>query len=223
MVVSVLRSAAAHVLVDDVATPALADEQAHHVFRVMRVRDGDDVTVTDGHGRWRACRAVGNDIEPIAAPETVARRERQLTVGFAIPKQDRPEWIVQKLTEIGIDRVVLLVAERSVVKWPADRAAKHLAKLRRVADEALQQSRGVWLPTIEGPVTASDFLPAAVVAEPGAPPISVADTAIAIGPEGGWTDRELEHAAATVSIGSNVLRVETAAIVAATRISMHAE
>ena len=220
---SVLRHAAAHVLVDDVATPVLTDDQAHHVFRVLRVRDGEVVTVTDGRGRWCACRASGTDIEPIDAPTLVEPRRRPLTVGFAIPKQDRPEWIVQKLTEIGIDRIVLLHAERSVVRWTADRATKHVAKLLRVAAEALQQSRGVWLPAIEGPLTAADFLPSAAAAEPGARPISADDTSIAIGPEGGWTADELEWAAGTVSVGSTVLRVETATIVSASRIVMHAE
>lgn len=220
---SVLRNAAAHVLVGDVAAPALSGDQAHHLFRVLRVRDGEMVTATDGRGRWCACRASGTDIEPIEAPILVERRQRPLTVGFAIPKQDRPEWIVQKLTELGLDRIVLLHAERSVVRWPADRTAKRLAKLQRVAAEALQQSRGVWLPAIEGPLTAEDFLPSASAAEPGAEAITAADTTIAIGPEGGWTADELGRAAGSVSLGSTVLRVETAAIVAGSRIVMHAE
>ncbi|MEO6652602.1 MAG: RsmE family RNA methyltransferase [Ilumatobacteraceae bacterium] len=220
---SVLRTAAAHVLVRDVGSPALSDDQAHHVFRVLRVRDGAVVTVTDGRGRWRACRATGTDLEPTDEPTLVGRRPCPLTVGFAIPKQDRPEWIVQKLTEIGIDRIVVLHAERSVVRWSPDRATRHVAKLHRVAAEALQQSRGVWLPEIDGPLPALAFLASAAAAEPGARPISVGDATIAIGPEGGWTSEELSRSVDTVSIGSTVLRVETAAIVAASRIVMHAE
>ena len=122
------------------------------------------MTVTDGRGRWRACRSVDGAVEPVGEVQEVPRRAVPLTVGCTMPKQDRPEWIVQKLTEIGVDRIVLLHAERSVVRWADDRAARHLTKLRRVAAEALQQSRGVWLPTVEGPLPALDVLPTAAAA-----------------------------------------------------------
>ena len=124
---------------------------------------------------------------------------------------------------MGVDRIVLLHAERSVVRWNGERADRHVAKLRRVAAEAMQQSRGVWLPEIAGPVPASDVLPTAAAAEPGATPIGAEHSVVAIGPEGGWSPDELAVAATTVSIGATVLRVETAAIVAAARMVMHAE
>jgi 16S rRNA (uracil1498-N3)-methyltransferase len=218
-----LRSASAHILVDDVAVPVLTDDAAHHLFRVLRIRGGEPVTVTDGRGSWRACRTLGADLEPVSEVAAERRRATTLTVACAIPKQDRPEWIVQKLTELGIDRIVLMQAERSVVRWSDERGAKQLAKLRRVAEEALQQSRGVWLPELSGPVDASDVLPTAVAAEPGAPPIGSGVDTIAIGPEGGWSQAELARAMGSASIGSTVLRVETAAIVAAARMIMHTE
>ena len=77
------------------------------------------------------------------------------------------------------------------------------------------QSRRVWLPEISGPVPAVEVLPGFAVAEPGGRPLTEADTAIAIGPEGGWSPKELEVAASTVSLGPHVLRVETAAVAAA--------
>ena len=154
-------------MVADVDHPAIDDATAHHLFRVLRVRDGDAVTVTDGHGRWRACRAVGGELLADVEATAAAARSATTTVAFAIPKSDRPEWIVQKLTELGVARIVLLHAERSVVRWEPDRAARHVAKLRRVAVEALEQSRGVWLPDIVGPVPAVDVLPGIAVAEPG--------------------------------------------------------
>ena len=223
MTSEVLRGAAAHVLVDDVDVPALSDAELHHVFRVLRVRPGETVTVTDGVGHWRACRAGDGALETIGEVHEIVRRSRSLMVACAIPKQDRPEWIVQKLIELGVDRIVLLQAERSVVRWSADRAERHVAKLRRVAAEALQQSRGVWLPEIAGPLPAIDVLPTAAAAEPGAAPLGADHTVVAIGPEGGWSRDELAAAATTVSIGATVLRVETAAIVAAARMVMHAE
>jgi 16S rRNA (uracil1498-N3)-methyltransferase len=216
-----LRRAAAHVLIDDVSVPVLDEQSDHHVFRVLRVSDGEIVTVTDGSGGWRVCRAAGAAIEPDGEEQFEPAPANPLTIAFTVPKQDRPEWIVQKLTEIGVDRIVVLHAERSVVRWDAERATKHLVKLVRVAREAIQQSRQVWLPQIEGPVAAIEFVPDAVVAEPGGRAVQAADRVIAVGPEGGWSPAELVAAADQVSLGGTVLRVETAALVAATRAIDH--
>ena len=212
-----LRRSAAHVVVDDVDVPVLADADAHHVFRVLRVSDGQLVSVTDCGGRWRVCRAVGGALEPDGAVVDEPRPTAPVTIGFAIPKQDRPEWIVQKLTELGVDRIVLLHADRSVVRWDTAKADKHVGKLNRVAVEAVQQCRRVWVPEVVGPVPAVAFLPTALAAEPGAPPDGGGAEPIAIGPEGDWSARELAAAAGQVSLGPTVLRVETAALVAAVR------
>lgn len=209
------RRAAAHALIADVDAPALGDATAHHLFRVLRVADGAAVTVTDGAGRWRVCRATAGALAPDGEVETVSAPSVPLTVAVAVPKADRPEWIVQKLTEVGVDRIVFLHAERSVVRWDAERADKHFAKLRRVAAEALEQSRRVWLPQVSGPVVAAALLPSAVAAEPGGRRLASGDRAIAIGPEGGWAPGELAAAADTVGLSDHVLRVETAALVAA--------
>lgn len=212
-----LRRASAHVLVEDVADPLLGDEAAHHLFRVLRIGDGEPVTVTDGAGHWRVCRARAGGVEPDGDLAFIPRSSTPITVALAIPKQDRPEWIVQKLTELGVDAIAFCHAERSVVRWDAERAAKHLAKLRAVAAAALEQSRGVWLPDIAGPRSVNELLPGAAAAEPGGRPLAVTDRVIAIGPEGGWSPAELALAAATVSLGDTILRVETAALAAAAR------
>jgi len=212
---AVVRSASAHLVVDDLAAVSLSDEAEHHVFRVLRVRDGELVTVTDGQGAWRACRASGRGLVPDGEVRHVDDERPPITIAWAIPKRDRPEWIVQKLTELGVARIVVLHADRSVVRWDGARADKHVEKLRKVAVEALQQSRGVMLPTVEGPVAAADLLPAAVAAEPGGRPLNGDDTVIAVGPEGGWSESELAAARDTVSLGRTVLRVETAALAAA--------
>ncbi|MEO6570020.1 MAG: RsmE family RNA methyltransferase [Ilumatobacteraceae bacterium] len=219
----VLRRAAAHLVVDDVRDVTIDEPQAHHLFRVLRVRDGDVVTVTDGRGAWRRCRAAGASVTADGEVHVEPDPTDPVTIAFAVPKHDRPEWIVQKLTEIGVDRIVLLHAERSVVRWGADRAERHVSKLQRVALEAVQQSRRVRLPTVSGPVPAVDVICAAAAAEPGGRAIVPTDRVIAIGPEGGWTDDELRRAAALVSLGSTVLRVETAAVCAAVRVVHHTE
>jgi len=210
-----LRRSAGHVLVADVAAPVLDDATTHHLGRVLRLRDGAAVTITDGAGHWRACRWVAADVDPcgdvIAEP-----RPAEVTVAAAPPKGDRLDWLVQKVTEVGVGRLVLLEAERSVVRWDGARAERQLARLRRVATEAAMQSRRVWLPELCGPVPAAAVLTTSAVAEPDGRPVGAGDRSIAIGPEGGWSPSELALAADRVSLGATVLRVETAAVVAAT-------
>jgi 16S rRNA (uracil1498-N3)-methyltransferase len=131
---------------------------------------------------------------------------------------------VQKLTEIGIDRIVPLITDRSVVRLDEDDATRRGERFRRIAREAGVQSRRVRLPVVEDPMTMANFLagldPAfaagTAIAEPGGGPVtSVLDT-ILVGPEGGWSDAELEQNSVRVGLGSGVLRAETAAVVAGT-------
>lgn len=210
-----LRGSAAHVLVTDVEQPVASVDAMHHLGRVLRLRDGEPVTVTDGAGRWRACAFGDERLEPVDEIRWVHPPATLLTIAVAAPKGDRLEWLIAKCTEVGVDRIVLLDAERSVVRWKEERVAKQLDRLRRVATEAAMQSRRVWLPEIAGPVAPDDVLSSAAVAEPGGRPVAQEDVSIAVGPEGGWSPAELACAHDTVSLGPHVLRVETAAVAAA--------
>lgn len=214
------RAAKAHVIVESGqlaggATIVPDDDTQHHLRRVLRLRDGDRISVTDGSGRW--CLGVvrsagGVVVEPVGAVVDEPRPELPMTLATAIPKGDRLDLLVQKATELGADRIVLLHTERSVVRWKPDRLEHQLARLRRLADEACRQSRRVWRPRIEGPLDAAAVLPEAVVAEPGGRPVRPTDTFVAIGPEGGWSPAELALATDRVDLGPNVLRTETAAL-----------
>jgi len=210
-----LRRSAGHVLVGDLAAPAPSPVAMHHLLRVLRLRDGESVTITDGAGGWRPCVVAGSGLEPTGGVRSVPRTRPELTIAVAPPKGDRLEWLVVKCTEVGIDRIVLLDAERSVVRWKGDRAAKQLDRLGKLVVEASMQSRRVWLPTIEGPVSSADVLKSAVASEPGGRSVTSSDVIVAVGPEGGWSPAELATASDTVSLGANVLRVETAAVAAA--------
>jgi 16S rRNA (uracil1498-N3)-methyltransferase len=210
-----LRRSAAHVLVADLAVPAVDAAQAHHLARVLRLRDGDVVTATDGAGRWRECRWADRALEP-AGEVVTTPAPREVTVAVAPPKGDRLDWLVQKVTEVGVTRLVLIAAERSVVRWDVERGTRQLDRLGRIAAEAAMQSRRVWLPDVVGPVPAAEVLAASAVAEPGGRPLTAEDRSIAIGPEGGWSPAELALAIDQVALSAHVLRVETAAIVAAT-------
>ena len=86
-----------------------------------------------------------------------AALEPALTVVFAPTKGERPEWVVQKLTELGIDRIVPLRSERSVVRWSGQRGQATAERLRRVAREAAAQCRRVWLPEVADTIAFEDL------------------------------------------------------------------
>jgi len=207
---------AAHAFVADLEAPELAPEDRHHLERVLRLRAGEGLTVSDGAGRWRVCR-FGPQLEISGPVQVEARPEPEITVALALTKGERFEWAVQKLTELGVDRIVPLAAARSVVRWEGERAAGHVERLRRVARHAAMQSRRARLPAV-APV--HDFrgaatLPGAAMAERGGDPPTLATPLILVGPEGGWDAEELGASLPRVGLGAHVLRAETAAVAAA--------
>jgi len=214
--VSARRRAAAQVLVSDPAQPVLEPADAHHLGRVLRLAPGEAVVVTDGRGHWAISRYRGDGTLEAGGPVEFDPPETPpLTVAFAPVKGERPEWVVQKLTELGIDRILLVAAARSVVRWDRDRARGVLERLCRVSTEAAAQSRRVWLPEISGVVGLDGLEPAGMaLAEPGGPPLGPGVTGIAVGPEGGWSDEELDSGLPAVGLARHVLRAETAAIAA---------
>lgn len=208
--------AAPHVLVADVEAPVLDDGAHHHLARVRRLRDGDSLTVTDGAGAWRSCAFRGTAVlEPAGDVVRVPAPDAPLTVAFALTKGDKPELVVQKLTELGIDRIVPFRAERSVVRWDEQKAARQHERLQAIARSACEQAHRCWLPVVE-PVTDVDDLArrGVVRADRGPVTLTAAVTAVAVGPEGGWTDAERARLPATTGLGPHVLRAETAAITA---------
>lgn len=204
-----------HVLVDAVDAPVVADDDRHHLSRVLRLRDGDPITVGDGAGRWRPCR-WGGAVEPVGEVVEVAAPSPRLGVAFALIKGGRPELVVQKLVELGVDDIRPFAAERSVVRWDDAKAAKNQQRLERVAREAVMQCRRVWLPTVHPPATFDDVvaLPGAARADMGGAAVSLASPTVLVGPEGGWTDAERAVEIPTVRLSTAVLRAETAAITA---------
>jgi len=229
---AIRAAAAAQVFVPEPGHPVLEPTDLHHLVRVLRLRRGEEVVAADGHGHWSLCR-IGAAADP--APDTVLEVDGPvetevppsppLTVGFAPVKGERPEWVVQKLTELGIDRIVPLSTERSVVRWEGGRGARALERLERVIREAAAQCRRARLPEL-GPVTTlSAFAGSAegghgagvagvALAQLGGAPPSHLVTSVAVGPEGGWSVSELGRGIPTVGLAGQVLRAETAAVVA---------
>jgi 16S rRNA (uracil1498-N3)-methyltransferase len=212
---------AAHVFVDSLGPSSLqvGDDDRHHLDRVLRLRPGEEVTASDGRGHWCRCRYAGSGRLEVEGPvEFVEAGSPAITIGFALTKGDRPEWVVQKLTEVGVDHIAPFVGSRSVVRWDQERGDRHVERLRAIARGAAMQSRRVWLPTV-GDV--SSFVPLAAglgakgaLAHPGGGGVSLARPAVLIGPEGGFTEAEAACGLPAVDLGPSVLRAETAALAA---------
>jgi 16S rRNA (uracil1498-N3)-methyltransferase len=217
MIPPALRTAAAHAFVASVDEPVLDDADRHHLERVLRLRPGQLVTVADGEGSWRVCRFEhGARLDPMGDVVSSAAPAPEVAVAFAPVKGDRTEWLVQKLTEVGVDRMIPVVTERAVVRWEGERAGRHVERLRRVAREAAMQSRRVWLPLVED-LTELAALAArepVVAAEPGGRRLALGAGVVLVGPEGGFAPAELAQLPTRVDLGPHVLRAETAAMVA---------
>lgn len=214
------RSAKAQVFVADLDAPILDPGDAHHLGRVLRLRPQEPVVAADGRGHWRTCLFTdtpsdGPALAPVGDVAFEPAPDPPITIAFALTKGDKPEWVVQKLTEAGVDVIVPFFAARSVVKWEADKAARNHERLVKVAREAAMQSRRAWLPEVRPATTfaaavAESDNPA--LADPDGEPLSPGRTCLFLGPEGGWSGEELEAVAAKVSLAPNVLRAETATL-----------
>jgi 16S rRNA (uracil1498-N3)-methyltransferase len=226
--------ASAHLFVATAADLADAmevdGEDGHHLARVLRLRAGETVTVADGSGTWRPyliATAAGAAVhleaagpfqrEPVPTP--------LLAVAFALTKGDKPDLVVQKLTELGVDRIVPVLGARSVSRPGPDRAGAAVERWRRIAREAARQCRRATLPVVEdlGPLAVLSGHPGLVVAERGGLPAVALGTPpgdeilVVVGPEGGLADPEVEALKpwARLNLGPHILRAETAALTAA--------
>jgi len=211
----------------------LEGDEARHLSRVRRVKEGELVELFNGEGFATSAevlsihkdrvqlRAIGSPL-----PDRIATIS--LTLATAVPKGDRFDWLIEKATELGVARLVPIVTERSVV----DPRTGKLDRLRRTVIEASKQCGRNRLMTIEPTTEWREFLhsrPAnPVLFDPsGALPSQILSTSengkasVLIGPEGGFSDEEVTAARAEgwtiASLGATLLRVETAGIVACAR------
>ena len=215
----------------------LRDDAAHHLGRVLRAESGQLYELSDGHEVWLARTvSVGRDevnftlVEQLPAPGAPIRIELLL----AIVKFDRFEWALEKATELGVAEIVPLAAERSE-KGLIAAAEKRAERWKRLLAESAQQARRLRVPSLKDAAKPRDAFrecaaplklmlseragarPLREVLEPAALVSGGEATngiAVAIGPEGGWTDVEFAAAAscgfAECGLGANILRTETA-------------
>ena len=211
----------------------LAPEAAQHVSKALRLKAGDTITVFDGRGGEYDAVLQKIDRERVDVKVGAFRdveREPAVSVGLVqgLPEADKMDWIVQKAVELGVAWIQPVVCDRSVVRLPAERAAKREAHWKRVAIAACEQAGRNLVPEVRPTLAFQSWLADAPpiprwMLQPGAQPMAGRTPPrepfeILVGPEGGLSDRELEVArlrrCEPVSLGPRVLRTETAPLAA---------
>lgn len=214
------------------AQPVLPESESQHCVRVLRMRDGDELVAVDGKGHRYRCRIAEAHqkhtmVEILHVEEVAAPWTNRITIAVAPTKNmDRMEWLVEKLTEVGVDRVIPVLCQRS------ERRELKLDRLQKIAVSAMKQSLKATLPEIL-PLTP---LPVALelmcepqrlmaYCDPTIPRRELAgvyapgsDVAVLIGPEGDFSPEEIRMTLARgwmpVTLGDVRLRTETAALTA---------
>jgi 16S rRNA (uracil1498-N3)-methyltransferase len=210
---------------------ALIGAHADHLIRVLRARVGQEFDIiADGVARRGRLTAIAEHrVEFELAEEIPAAPIADLTLLLSIFKFDRMEWAIEKCTELGVARIIPIIARRTDAHLAAA-AAKRVERWRRLALQASEQSRRATPPEICAPKPMREAcqVPArlrVVLAETEQQEMlldvmATADEAVllAIGPEGGWTEDELDlfrkQGWISASLGPTILRAETAAIAA---------
>jgi 16S rRNA (uracil1498-N3)-methyltransferase len=214
------RRAAAHAFVIDINAPVLNDDDFHHLAKVLRLRSGEEVSVSDGRGSWRICHYAMSAV--LSTDDSTVQTEinpRALTVAFSVTKNDKPDLVIQKLTELGIDHIIPIITERSIVRWDSDKGSKNQVRWQKIAREAAMQSRSVFIPTIHDVCPSIEYFvesygPHLAVADPEGEAPDAGLSTIVIGPEGGFTHQEMDLMTRRVSLPGGILRAETAAVAA---------
>jgi 16S rRNA (uracil1498-N3)-methyltransferase len=217
--------------------PATLDgPEAHHLIHVLRAKPGLEVILFDGSGDEFAARV--EQVERAAVRLAVYERREEdresattIALGVALPKGDRPRWLVEKCTELGVAELIPL----ETVRGEAQPGAGALEKLRRAVIEASKQCGRNRLMEIRAPQAWDEFITARAlmpgsrwIAHPGGTTLAKALTSeviasssprafhLAIGPEGGLTEQEIRGGTNSgwhiIGLGRRLLRVETAAI-----------
>jgi 16S rRNA (uracil1498-N3)-methyltransferase len=206
----------------------LEGTEAHHLVHVLRISVGDTVMLFDGRGGETAATvtecAAGTVELTLGEPQVECDDGPEIILAAAVPKGDRFGWLIEKATELGVARFVPLITERSVV-IPGD---GKLGKMRRTIVEASKQCGRARLMELAAPVAWPEFVTTLLgpsrgwvahpTGEPFQPPGKGTSGSLvaAVGPEGGFSDGELELAigagAKLISLGPRILRIETAAL-----------
>ncbi|ABF42242.1 protein of unknown function DUF558 [Candidatus Koribacter versatilis Ellin345] len=211
-------------------TAALTGTNAAHLARVLRARVGQQFDISLGtHIRRGTITSIAEDrVEFTLGEELPSTAITPISLYLAVFKFDRLEWAIEKCTELGVAKIIPVIARRTEPHLAAS-AAKRVERWRRIALEAAQQSRRAAPPEITEPVKLKQTLEAVgqriVLAETEQQNMlrdvleaseQSREVSLAIGPEGGWTDDELtqfdQSGWQRASLGPTILRAETASI-----------
>ncbi|MFD2569322.1 16S rRNA (uracil(1498)-N(3))-methyltransferase [Spirosoma soli] len=209
----------------------LSEDDSRHAVKTLRLGIGDAIAVTDGHGNRHSAVITKADARQctfrITETETTPERPFSIRIGVAPTKNlDRIEWFVEKAVEVGIERISFFYGQHS------ERRVLKLERLEKIAIAAMKQSLQSFLPQLDEAVSFSEMLKTVdeeqrFIAH--LPPESLPDYlaraataggkyAVLVGPEGDFSDKEIEEAVRggfqIVTLGSNRLRTETAALTA---------
>lgn len=216
----------------------LEGEEVYHLSRVLRAEPGMEIELMDGFGQvWSGVIEQVNPELIILGQLNLLRKvdstESKIDLVLAICRAEKLEWILQKTTEIGVANIYLLEADRSIAKVPPDRLQSKMDRWQKIIKAASKQSHRSKLPHLHPPLETCQLLSVLdadlkiMLSERAEIPAlktvlrqrTWRSAAFSIGPEGGWTPREerifSESHFLFSSLGPNILRSETAAIVAA--------
>lgn len=204
----------------------LPGEEIDKLRKVLRLSAGAQIAILPGDGRLLRCTFTGREGEVSAIERLETESPRQVTLAQALPKGDKLDEVVRMGTEIGVAAFQIFPSERSVVRWDETKLRDRARRLNAIAREAAEVSYRAVLPRIEYLASLSAVLerdPSCVVlSEAEGVPTMLAhnlpegDLTLVIGPEGGWTRREIALIGdRAFTLGPRVLRVDTAATAAA--------
>jgi len=208
---------------------ALIGAHAAHLVRVLRAQVGQEFDIAAGNDvhRGRIINIAHDRVEFLLGETVEVEDSSRITLLLSIFKFDRMEWAIEKCTELGVSKIVPVIAQRTE-KHLASAAVKRTERWQRIAQQASEQSRRVSAPKVLGPIRLREILGLSgtrIVLAENEPTVMLKDVvprdgdiALAFGPEGGWTEAELqlfkEAGWISASLGKTILRAETAAIAA---------
>lgn len=220
--------------IDSQSDITLLPEASHHLSAVLRVRIGQTIEVFDGQQAFVAhILEVGKRVRvSIESPcEKHVESPLYLHLAQSIAKADKIDWVIQKAVELGVSEITLLLTERSEIRKPEDDWHKKMQHWQGIIIHAVQQSGRIRVPRLHKPINIGSFLTSVVAAEGGLKcilhpgPMTANSDALArpfdratllIGPEGGFSDKEISLAEQVgcqpLTLGPRVLRTETAPI-----------
>jgi 16S rRNA (uracil1498-N3)-methyltransferase len=214
----------------------LTPQQQHYLLRVLRLQDGNKFIAMDGIGKWWLAELQREQGQILERLEVNTELPISITLMIALPKGNGFDEVVRCCTELGVTCIAPVLSDRTLL----NPSSQKLERWRRIASEAAEQSERAFVPTILEPVAFNTALNEITVthryiceARGDYPHLqqvinnSINEIIIAIGPEGGWTNQELEIAVKSgftpTSLGRRILRAVTAPIVAISLIAGHFE